>query len=110
MIFDVRFAQDSVYERFCKLYQFMVFVVLAAVGANFNPANAEAGANYRIYKALTTILGITRIFLAMQYLVVAFYVVPKYRKVLLPFILIIGVFLVSGVILLAVSTISGERW
>ncbi len=101
-IFDVRFAQDSVYERFCKLYQFMAFVVLAAVGATFDPAGKDADLHYRIYQALTIVLGITRLFLAMQYLVVACFVVPQYRKLLLPFILMIGIFIASGATLIAV--------
>lgn len=102
-IFDVRFAQDSVFERLCKIYQFMAFVILAAVGANFDPGDAEASKNYRIYQALTTMLGITRLFLAMQYTVVACYVVPRYRNVLIPFILTVGVFIISGGALLGVS-------
>jgi len=38
---DVRFAQDSVYERTCKVIQFMVFVAFALVGANFSPPEEE---------------------------------------------------------------------
>jgi hypothetical protein len=105
-IFDVRFAQDSVYERFCKFYQFVVFVVLAAVGASFEPANEEAKANYKIYQSLTVVLGITRFFLAIQYFIVACYVTPKYKNVLLPFVLTIVVFLVSGAALFGVRIYS----
>jgi hypothetical protein len=101
-IFDVRFAQDSVFERFCKIYQFLAFVLLAAVGASFDPAAVGAAKDYRIYQALTLMLGITRIVLAIQYTVVACFVVPKYRNVLLPFMLTIGVYLISGATFLGV--------
>lgn len=39
---DVRFAQDSVYERTCKVFQFMVFVAFALVGANFSPPKEDS--------------------------------------------------------------------
>jgi hypothetical protein len=34
---DVRFAQDSIYERICKVCQFVVFVAFALIGADFSP-------------------------------------------------------------------------
>jgi hypothetical protein len=34
---DVRFSQDSIYERICKVSQFVVFVAFALVGADFSP-------------------------------------------------------------------------
>jgi hypothetical protein len=34
---DVRFAQDSIYERVCKVSQFVVFVAFGLVGADFAP-------------------------------------------------------------------------
>lgn len=38
---DVRFAQDSMYERICKILQFLVFVAFALVGSNFSPPEDE---------------------------------------------------------------------
>ncbi|KAJ4368889.1 hypothetical protein N0V83_005971 [Neocucurbitaria cava] len=38
---DVRFARDSLYERVCKVTQFIVFVGLALVGSQFNPSSAK---------------------------------------------------------------------
>lgn len=42
---DVRFARDSLYERFCKTVQFIVFVGLALVGSSFNPGKGSNGGN-----------------------------------------------------------------
>jgi len=42
---DVRFARDSLYERVCKTIQFIVFVGLALVGSQFNPASAKGQGN-----------------------------------------------------------------
>jgi hypothetical protein len=40
---DVRFARDSLYERVCKMIQFVVFVGLALVGSSFNPGKGSTG-------------------------------------------------------------------
>jgi hypothetical protein len=45
---DVRFARDSIYERICKIVQFIVFVGLALVGSGFNPGAAEASNKVRM--------------------------------------------------------------
>jgi low temperature requirement protein LtrA len=42
---DVRFAQDSFYERVCKMIQFIVFAVFALVGAKFFPSGNFERAN-----------------------------------------------------------------
>jgi hypothetical protein len=102
-IFDVRFAGNSVWERLCKLYQFIVFVIFAAIGTNFNPGGVDSDKNYRIYQLMAVILGITRFVLAIQYAITAFFVVPKYKSLRLPFFLLVFGFLISGAALLAVS-------
>jgi hypothetical protein len=38
---DVRFAVDSVYERACKIIQFVIFVGFALVESSFNPGGKE---------------------------------------------------------------------
>jgi hypothetical protein len=38
---DVRFARDSVYERACKMVQFIFFVGFALVGSGFNPTGED---------------------------------------------------------------------
>jgi len=48
-------------------------------------------------------LGITRFVLAIQYAITAFFVVPKYKSLRLPFFLLVFGFLISGAALLAVS-------
>lgn len=108
-IFDVRFAGNSVFERICKLYQFIAFVIFAAVGTTFNPGGEGSDKNYRIYQLMAVILGITRFVLAIQYSITAYYVVPLYKKLLLPFLLLIFTFVISGAGLLAVSTTTTDK-
>lgn len=95
-IYDVRFGPDCVYERICKLFQFLVFVLFAAVGGNFAPGEYDSIKDYRILQTMAIVLGASRWFLAMQHIVVAICVVPKHKKLLLPFILITLTYLVSG--------------
>jgi low temperature requirement protein LtrA len=57
---DVRFARDSLYERVCKTVQFIVFVGLALVGSQFNPANAKGKGNNTV-SCFCQILSITRL-------------------------------------------------
>jgi hypothetical protein len=101
-IFDVRFAGDSVWERFCKIYQFIAFIIFAAVGASFNPGGEGSDKNYMIYQTMAVILGVTRWFLAIQYTIIACFVVPKYKKLWLPFLLLVVTFLISGAGMFAV--------
>lgn len=103
-IFDVRFAADSVFERVCKLCQFISFVIFAAVGANFNPGTYESMKYYRIYETMATVIGLVRLLLAIQYTIVAAFVCRKYKNLIIPFILIIFTFLISGACFIAVGT------
>jgi hypothetical protein len=45
MLYDVRFARDSVFERVCKVLHMIVFVALALVGSEFQTNKSEAGSN-----------------------------------------------------------------
>lgn len=65
---DVRFARDSVYERLCKVVQFIVFVGLALAGSKFDPSgSAKANMNFR---TMCYMLVLSRTLLALQYLFV----------------------------------------
>jgi hypothetical protein len=76
----------------------MVFVLFAAVGTSFSPKDKDASKNYRIYQTLAVLLAMSRWLLAIQYGVVACFVVRIHKKLILPFILIIAMLVVSGTI------------
>lgn len=76
----------------------MVFVLFAAVGTSFSPKDKDASKNYRIYQTLAVLLAISRWLLAIQYGVVACFVVRKHKKLILPFLLIIATLVASGAI------------
>ncbi|PVI06041.1 hypothetical protein DM02DRAFT_583701 [Periconia macrospinosa] len=85
---DVRFARDSLYERACKLVQFIVFVGLALVGSGFNPA--IVGQNNTNFRILCYTLLMSRFLLTVQYSVVLFFVYrERYSKLYLPLVLMV---------------------
>ncbi|KAE8868108.1 hypothetical protein PTNB29_02019 [Pyrenophora teres f. teres] len=93
---DVRFARDSLYERVCKTIQFIVFVGLALVGSQFNPASTKGKMNSTNFRILCYTLVISRGLLAIQYLVVLFFTWrAKYSKLFLPLILMFAIYAVS---------------
>ncbi|CAO2651043.1 Nn.00g093400.m01.CDS01 [Neocucurbitaria sp. VM-36] len=93
---DVRFARDSLYERACKVIQFIVFVGLALVGSQFNPASHTGKGNNTNFRILCYTLIISRGLLAIQYLVVLFYTWrARYSKIYLPLGLMVGIYAIS---------------
>jgi hypothetical protein len=62
------------------------------------PAEKDAKKNYRIYQTLAILLAMSRWLLAIQYSIVAVFVVQKHKKLTLPLALIISTMVVSGVI------------
>ncbi|KAL3428437.1 hypothetical protein PVAG01_01946 [Phlyctema vagabunda] len=91
---DVRFAIDSVYERVCKVIQFIIFVGFALVGSSFNPGGKEH--NNEIFQVLCWILFISRLLLAIQYSVVLFFVRKKTTTLTLPLSMTIGSFVLCA--------------
>ncbi|CAI6261960.1 unnamed protein product [Periconia digitata] len=94
---DVRFARDSLYERACKVIQLIVFVGLALVGSSFSPSGPDAdNTNFRI---LCYTLTLSRFLLAMQYLVVLFYVFrAKYSKLYLPLSIMVALYGIAALV------------
>ncbi|KAF1941958.1 hypothetical protein EJ02DRAFT_376524 [Clathrospora elynae] len=93
---DVRFARDSLYERVCKTIQFIVFVGLALVGSQFNPASEKGKGNNTNFRILCYTLVISRGLLAIQYLIVLYYTwKARYSKLYVPLILMFAIYAVS---------------
>ncbi|KAF2453418.1 hypothetical protein BDY21DRAFT_374763 [Lineolata rhizophorae] len=99
---DVRFARDSVYERVCKLLQFVVFVGFALVGSKFAPGTEKASIkNFRI---LCYVIFLSRIVLAIQYFVVLIYAITaKFSRLYVPLALNAAAFLAVGIVFIGVT-------
>ncbi|GME49144.1 putative low temperature requirement a protein [Neofusicoccum parvum] len=92
---DVRFARDTVYERACKVVQFVVFVGLALAGSKFEPSgSAKSNMNFR---TLCYVLVLSRCLLALQYVFVLVAVARKhFSKLYLPIGLNIAIYAVAA--------------
>lgn len=95
VLHDVRFEHDSIYSRACKTINIIAFVGFALVGSSFAPATAKGdNTNFRI---LCYTLLMSRILLAVQYMVVGIFVGLAHRSDLfLPVFLNVFVYVASG--------------
>ncbi|KAI9040154.1 uncharacterized protein KD926_008477 [Aspergillus affinis] len=66
-LYDVRFARDSVFERFCKAVQLAAMVGFASAGTRFTTRVRDE--NVWAFQSLSLLLGGSRILLALQYTV-----------------------------------------
>ncbi|KAK1138929.1 hypothetical protein N8T08_001669 [Aspergillus melleus] len=66
-LYDVRFARDSVFERFCKAVQLAAMVGFASAGTRFTTQVRDE--NVWAFQSLSLLLGGSRILLALQYAV-----------------------------------------
>jgi low temperature requirement protein LtrA len=66
-LYDVRFARDSVFERFCKAVQLGAMVGFASAGTRFSTRVRDE--NVWAFQSLSFILGGSRLLLAIQYTV-----------------------------------------
>lgn len=99
-LFDVRFAADSFYQRACKLISFGVFTGFAIVGPIFNTSATFHDA--KAFKAMSLILMVSRLALAVQYSVVLWYV-RGYKKVFMPLLLHVGILFISAMAFLGLA-------
>ena len=66
-LFDVRFARDSVFERVCKSVQLAAMVGFASAGTRISTRIRDD--NIWAFQSLSVLLGMSRVLLAMQYMV-----------------------------------------
>ncbi|KAJ9635620.1 hypothetical protein H2204_005794 [Knufia peltigerae] len=93
-LFDVRFATESVFTRICKAIAFAAMTGIAACGANYN--TGEVSEHLRTFRSLSIILMISRLALAIQYIVVLLYV-HKYPRTQAPLLATIAILLLSAI-------------
>ncbi|MFI5420433.1 MAG: low temperature requirement protein A [Nitrososphaerales archaeon] len=96
-LFDVRFATDSIFNRFCKAISFGVMTGFAICGAIYDTQNV--GENVKAFRALSIILMVSRLALVLQYGVVLWYV-HKWSKTILPMLCTMISLLISAIIFL----------
>jgi hypothetical protein len=64
-LFDIRFARDSIFERFCKAIQLSAMVGFASTGTRFT--TQVHGGNVWAFQTMSLILCASRMLLAIQY-------------------------------------------
>ncbi|MCJ1286023.1 hypothetical protein MMC26_005365 [Xylographa opegraphella] len=104
-LFDVRFSNDSAYERMCKLLQFGVMTGFAITGPGYNTAwaNSQDAANSILaFRALSLILMSSRLILTFQY-GVAFFLLRSYKKAFVPMAAHMAVLFASAMLFLGMS-------
>ncbi|KAF4636310.1 hypothetical protein G7Y89_g1786 [Cudoniella acicularis] len=97
-MFDVRYVADSILERLAKAIHLGVMVGLAVVGPGFDPSNQKE----HIFRTMAFILMISRVVLALQYLLVMWHV-RRYQNTKMPFIIISTTNFVAAIIYLGVA-------
>jgi low temperature requirement protein LtrA len=102
-MFDVRFSNDSVFERCCKAAQFGIMTGFAITGPGYQsgttPGSPEAILAVRAFQTLSLILMTSRLILAFQYTVATFWL-KSYKKAKAPMIGHIATMFCSAMIFL----------
>ena len=102
-MFDIRFSNDSVFERLCKALQFGIMTGFAVVGPNYKTGwvegTPEAAAALSAFQTLSLILMASRLILACQY-GAAYSWLLRYKKAHLPILAHIGTLFIAAMIYL----------
>ncbi|CAF9926688.1 MAG: hypothetical protein GOMPHAMPRED_004214 [Gomphillus americanus] len=98
-VFDIRFGADSIVERVFKALQFGVMTGFAIVGPSFNvgfeSADQQAINAAIAFQNLAIIMMISRLVLALQYLIIVIQL-RHYKKAMLPLFLHVLVLVITG--------------
>jgi hypothetical protein len=104
-LFDVRFSNDSAFERMCKLLQFGVMTGFAITGPGYNThweTHQDAENSIQAFQALSLILMASRLILTFQY-GIAYLLLRKYKKAHLPMAAHMAVLFTSAMLFLGMS-------
>ena len=93
-LYDVRFSSDSVFHRICKAISFGLLTAFAVCGALYD--TSDVSRNRNAFRALSMVLMLSRVVLAVQYGVVLWYV-RKYGLTWTPLVLTIAILLFSAI-------------
>ncbi|KAL8652839.1 MAG: hypothetical protein Q9226_004091 [Calogaya cf. arnoldii] len=98
VMFDVRFAVDSLFERVAKLMHFAVMVTFAILGNRFDPSSPHE--TYPTMRQLSICLLVSRLVLICQYGSVLLWV-KGHKKIITPLLIHITAFAVGAVLCFA---------
>ncbi|KAL8688258.1 MAG: hypothetical protein Q9218_005788, partial [Villophora microphyllina] len=112
VLYDIRFAVDSLFERLAKLIHFGVMVTFAVVGTRFNPSMPHE--TYVTMRQLSLVLMVSRIVLICQYISAMLWV-KKHPRITTPLVIHIAAFAVGAVLCLGffftfTATSSGQAY
>lgn len=101
-LFDCRFARDSVVERCWKFIQFGVMIGFAAVGSEFRPN--EVDSDFKSFRAVSVILLISQLLLAVQYLTILIAVIKrKHKSAVTPLAMIVAIYFITAMVFIGLT-------
>jgi hypothetical protein len=101
-LFDVRFATDSVVNRFFKVVSFGIMTGFAILSSQYSPEKIDLESFTNTtpsFRAMATILMLSRLALMLQYGIVFWYV-RDYKKAKMPLALTIAILFIASMIYL----------
>ncbi|KAF8436678.1 bacterial low temperature requirement A protein-domain-containing protein [Terfezia claveryi] len=85
-LYDIRFTNDSLYERLVRSVHFAVMIAFASVSTSWNPLDAENVKNKENLMSMSLTLMCSRLALGIQYGVATFYAF-RYKHGVLPLLI-----------------------
>ncbi|ODH52590.1 hypothetical protein GX48_01370 [Paracoccidioides brasiliensis] len=93
-LFDIRFAQDSIFERICKALQLATMVGFASTGSGF--ATQVRDENVWAFRSLSLLLACSRLLLSLEYSIAAMFLHRTMGLASKGLLLIVLVFMATG--------------
>ncbi|KAL7358526.1 hypothetical protein ACKS0A_02536 [Histoplasma ohiense] len=94
-LFDIRFAQDSIFERICKALQLATMVGFASTGSGFTTQVRDE--NVWAFLSLSILLACSRLLLSVEYSVASIFLYGTMRVASRRLLFIVAVFIGTGV-------------
>ncbi|OJD15533.1 hypothetical protein AJ78_04229 [Emergomyces pasteurianus Ep9510] len=94
-LFDIRFAQDSIFERICKALQLATMVGFASTGSGF--ATQVRDENVWAFRSLSMLLACSRLLLSIEYSIAAIFLYRTMKLASKRLLLIVLAFIGTGV-------------
>ncbi|KAG5290825.1 hypothetical protein I7I50_00694 [Histoplasma capsulatum G186AR] len=94
-LFDIRFAQDSIFERICKALQLATMVGFASTGSGF--ATQVRDENVWAFLSLSILLACSRLLLSVEYSIASIFLYGTMQVASKRLLFIVAVFIGTGV-------------
>ncbi|KAF8418749.1 bacterial low temperature requirement A protein-domain-containing protein [Tirmania nivea] len=86
-LYDIRFTNDSLYERLVRSIHFAVMIAFASVSTSWDPLDSADYKNKNNLMSMSLTLMSSRLALGIQYGVATFYALKKHRNGVLPLLI-----------------------